>query len=78
MATVERKGILQLRTKNEGSKSEGRYAILLTEEGGEYTLYRQNSMPMDDSYFDVYDGATVTVTGIEEEQYFRVEDIVKN
>lgn len=78
MATIERKGTLQLRTKNEGSKSEGRYAILLTDEGGEYTLYRSGCMPMDDAYFDAYDGAAVVVTGEEEGSYFRVEDIVKS
>ena len=73
MATIECTGTLQIRTSNEGSKSEGRYAILLTDEGSEYTLYRAGFMPMDDPYFDPYDGAKVTLTGEEEaNSYLRV------
>lgn len=75
MATITRQGTLELRTKNVGSKSEGRYAILLTDEGTEFTLYRAGNMPMDDSYFAPYDGTPVVVTGVEEERYFRVEEI---
>ena len=75
MATITLQGTLQLRAENVGSKSEGRYAIFLTDEGNEYTLYRAGNMPMGDPYFDPYDGTSVTVTGEEEERYFRVEEI---
>ena len=59
MATITRQGTLELRTKNEGSKSEGHYAILLTDEGAEFTLYRAGNMPMDDPFFAPYDGRIV-------------------
>ena len=73
METIECTGTLQIRTINAGSKSEGRYAILLMDEGREYTLYRAGFLPMDDPYFDPYDGAKVTLTGEEESNhYFRV------
>ena len=75
MATITCQGTLELRTKNVGSKSEGCYAILLTDEGTEFTLYRAGHMPMGDPYFQLYDGAAVIVTGVEEERYFRVEEI---
>ena len=75
MATITRQGTLELRTKNEGSKSEGQYAILLTDEGAEFTLYRAGNMPMDDSFFAPYYGRIVEVVGVEEDPYFRVEEI---
>lgn len=75
MATITRQGTLELRTQNEGSKSEGRYAILLTDGGTEFTLYRAGNMPMDDAYFAPYDGFAVEVVGVEEDAYFRVEEI---
>ena len=75
MATITRQGTLELRTQNEGSKSEGRYAILLTDGGTEFTLYRAGNMPMDDAFFAPFDGRIVEVVGVEEAPYFRVEEI---
>lgn len=74
--TMQIKGQLQLKWQNPGSKSEGVYAILLSEEGREWRLYRANQLPLNDPYFEPYEGATLRLEGVEEENgYFRVEGL---
>lgn len=74
--TIQIKGKLQLKWQNPGSKSEGCYAILLGESEREWRLYRANQLPLNDPYFEPYEGATLCLEGVEEENgYFRVEGL---
>lgn len=75
MSTV--KGKIKIESMYEGSKSEGMVALLTTDEGKEYTLYRAGKMPQNDKFFATLNNAEVEITGsIEEENnYICVESI---
>lgn len=67
----EIKGKISVTELNTGSKSDGAVAQLHTVEGKIYTLYRENSLPQDDPYFESLDNQEVTVNGsIEEENSY--------
>lgn len=61
-------GIIEYSMQNIGTKSEGHSALLKCNDGKEYTLYRTNCMPVDDTFFAPYHGKKVYVTGSVEEQ----------
>lgn len=60
-------GTISLRLTAEGSKSEGHKAVLCSEEGNEYTLYRKDMLPVNDPFFAPYDNRHVTVKGAVEQ-----------
>ncbi len=70
-------GILQCPILDEGSKSEGRRAILTDEQGNTYKLYRPEAYPVNDEYFYQFIGKPVIVTGDLERRTgnFKVESI---
>lgn len=76
MATIN--GTIECRLLNRGTKSEGCCAILICDDGKEYTLYRNGLMPVNDSFFTPLDKQRVTADGNIEENsgYFMVTSIV--
>lgn len=56
-------GILSVRPANTGSRSEGRYAYLIDDEGIERKLCRKNGAPFDDPFFEPFDGRRVDIAG---------------
>lgn len=58
-----RTGIIDWRMAAEGSKSEGRRAVLCGEDGQEYVLYRADMLPVNDAFFAPYDKQQLTVEG---------------
>lgn len=58
-----------------GSKSEGKVAIVTTDDGTTYKLYRAATLPAGDTFFAPFDGQRIGVVGkVEEESgYFLVE-----
>ncbi len=70
------KGKISIVTAYEGSKSEGKIAVLTTVEGEDYTLYRSGRMPQGDTFFVPMDGKEADVTGsIEDNGYICVESV---
>ena len=61
------KGLISLSLHDAGSKSEGRVSQLRTSDGNVYTLYREDSMPQDDPFFEQFKDMEVTVNGDAEE-----------
>ena len=57
------KGLISLSLHDAGSKSEGRVAQLRTPDGNVYTLYREDSMPQDDPFFEQFKDMEVMVNG---------------
>lgn len=69
-------GILSIRLQNQGSKSEGRYALLLCEEQpAPIRLCREGQPSHDDLYFEPFDGREVIVTGHMSHDWLIVEAI---
>lgn len=68
------KGIIEIRLCNEGSRSEGRFAYLCGEER-EWQLTREGGVPIDDPYYEAWDGHTVEISGTESGDYLIVESI---
>ena len=60
-------GILNYKLMNVGSKSEGNMAILTCDDGKEYALYRLESYPIDDVFFQTYHQQRIGVKGTVEE-----------
>lgn len=56
-------GILNVRPANTGSRSEGRYAYLIDDEGIERKLCRKDGAPFDDPFFEPFDGRRVDIAG---------------
>lgn len=56
------KGTILIQEKGEGTKSEGLYAYLETEEQT-YRLYRDGVYPINDAFFFPFNGMTVDVEG---------------
>lgn len=54
---------------NTGSKSEGRYAHIILDDGGDYILYRAKTMPTDDAFFAPYDTHHVEIEGEIEKEF---------
>lgn len=63
------KGTVQIRLDNRGSKSEGKYAHILLEDGEDYILYRGGTMPANDAFFAPYDAQKVEVEGEMEKDF---------
>ena len=61
-------GILECPLLDAGSKSEGRKAILMGDDGKKYKLYRAGILPTGDPFFIPYDGRHIGVDGNEEEE----------
>lgn len=59
-------GIVDLRLVSEGSKSEGRKAVLCSADGREYILYRADMLPINDAFFTSYDKQHLAVRGVVE------------
>lgn len=58
------RGIISVRLQNEGSKSEGRYALLLCEEPtAALRLCREGETPSEVAYFEPFDGLETLVCG---------------
>ena len=74
----ETKGKILIDLQDTGSKSQGAIAKLQTPEGKTYILYRENTLPQDDPYFEKLDNSEVTVIGDIEEanSYICVESII--
>ena len=70
-------GIMEYRLRDVGSKSEGRVAVLICDNGKEYTLYRPGMLPVEDEFFVPYQGLPIEVEGKAEERtgYFCVASI---
>lgn len=60
-------GIVEVRRQNVGSRSEGNFTFLKTENGREFVLYRANVFPQGDAFLRSFDGCTISVDGISEE-----------
>ena len=58
-----RYGVLDWRMVAEGSKSEGHRAVLRSDDGQEYILYRAGMLPADDVYFAPYAKQQLTAKG---------------
>ena len=69
-------GKLTIRLQNQGTKSEGLYALLMDSEGKSWILYRENHYPAGDEFFTPFDGHQVSVEGEQEiEKYSCVDEI---
>lgn len=70
-------GIMEYRLRDVGSKSEGKVAVLICDNGKEYTLYRPGMLPVEDEFFVSYQGLPIEVEGKAEERtgYFCVTSI---
>ena len=71
-------GILNYKLMNVGSRSEGNMAILTCDDGKEYALYRLDSYPIDDVFFQAYHRQRIGVQGTVEENtgYICVDSIL--
>ena len=58
-----RYGVLDWRMVAEGSKSEGHRAVLRSDDGQEYILYRAGMLPAGDTFFAPYAGQQLTAKG---------------
>lgn len=67
-------GVLNYEIQNEGSKSEGKMAILKCSDGKEYILHRKDVYPINDDFFAPYHGTKLKVEGQTEDStnYFCV------
>ena len=54
-------GLLQYTLQNIGSKSEGYIATLICDDSIEYILYRENYLPIDDSFFEPFNNKNVSI-----------------
>ncbi len=70
------KGVVQIRLCNEGSRSEGHYAFLVTEEC-EWRLSRNGGLPFDDPYYTPFDGKSVAIEGESRDKYLIVANIAE-
>ena len=69
-------GKLTIELLNEGSKSEGLYAILTAGDNKTWTLYRSGAYPAGDDFFKPFNGHQVSVEGEQEmDKYICVENI---
>lgn len=69
-------GKITIELLNQGSKSEGRYAVMNDTEGKAWILYRSGVYPAGDEFFTPFDGHQVSVEGEKEiDQYIRVDSI---
>lgn len=70
-------GLLQYTLQNIGSKSEGYIATLICDDSTEYILYRENYLPIDDSYFEPFNNRKVAISGTIEinNKYILVESV---
>jgi len=69
-------GKLTIELFNEGTKSEGLYAILTEKDDRIWSLYRSGVYPANDEYFAPFNGHQVTVEGEQENsKSIRVENI---
>lgn len=67
------RGIIEVRRQNIGSRSEGNFTFLKTEDGRKFTLYRSEIIPQGDAFLQSFDGQTIDVDGdAEPNGYFRV------
>ncbi len=67
----ETKGKITISSQNSGSKSQGAVAQLHTPEGNTYTLYRNDTLPQNDPFFEPLDNQEVTINGsIEEANHY--------
>ena len=71
----EYKGKIVLREENPGTKSEGYCAYLECIEGQSIQLCRNGQYPVNDPYFEPYDGVEVTISGSESHGWLIVETI---
>ena len=75
-----RSGIIDWRMVAEGSKSEGHRAVLRSDDGQEYILYRAGMLPVGDAFFAPYDKQQLTAKGTVEmtgdQCYLCVESLV--
>ncbi len=71
----EYKGKIDLRIENVGAKSEGCYAFLECTEGESLQLCREGQYPVNDPYFEPYNGAEVVISGTESHGWLIVETI---
>ncbi len=71
-------GMLDYSLQNEGSRSEGKMAVLKCTDDKEYILYREGVFPIGDEYFAPFQGINVKVEGKMEEDtgYFCVSTIL--
>lgn len=76
--TIVISGILNYKLMNVGSRSEGNMAVLTCDDGKEYALYRSDSYPIDDVFFQTYHQQQIAVKGTVEEDagYICVESIL--
>lgn len=69
-------GLLSIELRNQGSKSEGLYAILTEKEGQTWILHRPDVYPAGDEFFAPFNGHQVNVDGEQEiDKYICVENI---
>ena len=75
-----RSGIIDWRMVAEGYKSEGHRAVLHSDDGKEYILYRAGMLPVGDAFFAPYDKQQLTAKGTVEmtgdQCYLCVESLV--
>lgn len=69
-------GVLAIRLCNEGSRSEGRFAYLVSEDR-EWELTREGGVPFNDSYYEPFDGMNVIIKGHESGDFIIVDSIAE-
>lgn len=69
-------GLVVIRKCFEGSKSEGYYVFLDTEQA-EYRLFRKNAPSMNDVFFQPFDGKRVKVEGTVTDYWLSVKKITE-
>ncbi len=57
------RGVLQIRHRNEESRSEGDFALLVAADGSELDLCREGGLPFNDPYYEPYADLQVEITG---------------
>lgn len=69
-------GKVEIREEGKGSKSEGRYAHLMSDDK-DYILYRDNTLVVNDTFFEPFEGRQVRVIGQAQERvhYLQVDNI---
>ena len=67
-------GVVAIRLCNEGSRSEGRFAYLVSEDR-EWELTREGGVPFNDPYYEPFDGLNVIVKGCESGDFIIVDSI---
>lgn len=68
-------GILGYRLNHVGTRSEGMYAFLVTDEGRELPLCREGAAPFNDTFFEQFDGQRVRISATVDHGWLVVDSV---